>query len=44
MLSLLLKEIRHNLLLRLLGFVPAVLAVETLAPGAHPAFNASVGG
>jgi Ca2+:H+ antiporter len=34
MLSLLLKEIRHNPLLWLLVFVPAVFAAETLAPDA----------
>src|SRR5258706_11827958 len=33
--SLLLKEIRHNKLLWLLAFVPAVLAGEKLAPDAH---------
>jgi len=35
MLTLLLKEIRHNPLLWLLVFVPAVLAGEKLAPDAH---------
>src|SRR5512134_2217891 len=35
MLSLLLKEIRHNPLLWLLVFVPVVFAAETLAPDAH---------
>jgi Ca2+:H+ antiporter len=35
MLSLLLKEIRHNPLLWLLVFVPAAFAAETLAPEAH---------
>src|SRR6185503_1487246 len=35
MLTLLLKEIRHNPLLWLLVFVPAVLAAEKLAPDAH---------
>ncbi len=35
MLSLLLKEIRHNPLLWLLVFVPAVFAAETLAHDAH---------
>jgi Ca2+:H+ antiporter len=35
MTSLLLKEIRHNPLLWLLVFVPAVFAGEKLAPGAH---------
>jgi Ca2+:H+ antiporter len=35
MLSLLVKEIRHNPLLWLLVFVPAVLAGEKLAPDAH---------
>jgi len=35
MLSLLLKEIRHNPLLWLLVFVPAVFAGEKLAPDAH---------
>jgi Ca2+:H+ antiporter len=33
--SLLLREIRHNPLLWLLVYVPAVLAGEKLAPGAH---------
>src|SRR4051812_31150158 len=31
----LLKEIRHNLLLWLLAFVPVVFVVEHLKPGAH---------
>src|SRR6188508_3700775 len=35
MLTLLLKEIRHNPLLWLLAFVPAALAGEKLAPDAH---------
>jgi len=35
MLSLLLKEIRHNPLLWLLVFVPVLFAAETLAPDAH---------
>ena len=35
MLSLLLKEIRHNPLLWLLVFVPVVFAAETLAHDAH---------
>jgi Ca2+:H+ antiporter len=35
MLSLLLKEIRHNPLLWLLAFVPVVFAAETLAPESH---------
>ena len=35
MLSLLLREIRHNPLLWLLVFVPALFTAESLAPDAH---------